>query len=155
MRPGLHAGRDRGARCRVPAVRLRKRELFRMLHYEPHAIQVLVHRSRATRRVLACGARWGKTTAGAMECAAALLAPRNESLGWVVAPSYETSALIFDLTIRTLRERFPHRIVECSEREHRLVVTNLAGGRSELRAKTAEDPNGLVGAALDYVVIDE
>ena len=46
-------------------LRLRKRELFRSLGYEPHAGQVEVHRSEAQYRVLACGARWGKSTCAA------------------------------------------------------------------------------------------
>lgn len=135
--------------------RLSKRALFASLRYEPHAGQVLVHRSKAPRRVLACGSRWGKTTCGAMEAVAALLEPRSSSVGWVVAPTYETSELIFGLVMRTLREHFVHRIVEYVPREHRLVVVNLGGGRSEVRAKSAEDSNGLVGAALDWVVLDE
>jgi hypothetical protein len=63
-------------------VRLRKRELFRKLGYEPHPVQALVHRSRAKRRVLACGTRLGKSTCGAMECVAALLEPCESALGW-------------------------------------------------------------------------
>lgn len=136
-------------------VRLSKRELFATLGYVPHDGQRLVHRSKAPRRVLACGARWGKTTCGAMEAVSAMLSPRPDSLGWVVAPTYETSSLIFGMVVRTMREHFVHRVVEYVPREHRLVVVNLAGGRSELRAKTAEDPNGLVGTALDFVILDE
>ena len=46
------------------AVRLNKPALFQQLGYEPHAGQLAVHRSKAKRRVLACGVRWGKTWVG-------------------------------------------------------------------------------------------
>jgi hypothetical protein len=136
-------------------MKLSKDGLFAHLGYVPHEGQVLVHRSKASRRVLACGSRWGKTTCAAMEIVAAMLAPRSESLGWCVAPTYETAELIFGLVVRTMHERFAHRVLEYEPRDHRLIVLNLSGGRSELRSKSCEDPNSLVGTGLDYVVIDE
>jgi hypothetical protein len=51
--------------------RLSKRALFGDIGYEPHAGQIAVHRSRALRRVLACGVRWGKTKCATMEVVAA------------------------------------------------------------------------------------
>src|SRR4051812_29031406 len=116
-------------------VRMRKRELFRMLGYEPHPAQVLVHRSTAKRRVLACGTRFGKSTCAAMEAASALLEPREHaSLGWLVAPSFGLTEKVFKLVVQALRARFPVRIRACSPREHKLSVINLGGGLSELRA---------------------
>ena len=44
-----------------------KPSLFRALGYRPHPGQVLVHRSEAQRRVLACGVRWGKSMLAAHE----------------------------------------------------------------------------------------
>jgi hypothetical protein len=75
--------------------RLSKRALFRRLGYEPHPGQWRVHRSRAPRRVLACGARWGKTMCGAYEAIAAALEPAEESIGWIVGPTYDLTDRIF------------------------------------------------------------
>ena len=57
-------------------LRLNKDALFAQLNYVPHEGQLLVHRSRAKRRVLACGARFGKSLCAAMEAIAAGLEPK-------------------------------------------------------------------------------
>ena len=44
--------------------RINKRAFFADLGYEPHPGQLEVHTAHAPRRVVACGARWGKTTCG-------------------------------------------------------------------------------------------
>lgn len=135
--------------------RLRKRELFASLGYTPHAGQVLVHKSKAPRRVLACGVRWGKSTCGSMEAIAALFDLKAQSLGWLVVPTYSLGDRIFQEVTRTIREHLPHRILDLSDREQRIVVRNLAGGVSELRVKSADNPTSLLGQALDYAIIDE
>src|SRR5215813_5842877 len=95
---------------------LRKRELFAACGYKPHPGQELVHRSRASRRVLACGVRWGKSTAAAMEAVAALLEPRDRALGWIVAPTYDSARRIFDEVVRTLHQHFAHRVLRYDAR---------------------------------------
>jgi hypothetical protein len=136
-------------------LRLRKRELFVMLGYEPHPGQVLVHRSQAPRRVLACGVRWGKSTAAAMEAIAGLLAPAEKTTGWIVGPTYDLTDRIYRRVLSSLQDKLPHRIRDISPREHRITVVNLGGGVSELRAKSADNPVSLLGEALDFVIVDE
>jgi hypothetical protein len=136
-------------------LRLRKRELFAMLGYSPHAGQVLVHRSTAPRRVLACGVRWGKSTCAAMETVAGLLAPSQATTGWIVGPTYDLTDRIYKRVVAILEAKQKHRIRGVYPREHRIVVTNLSGGVSELRAKSADNPVSLLGEALDFVIVDE
>lgn len=136
-------------------LRLRKSDLFRSLGYEPHAGQLEVHRCRAKRRVVACGTRWGKSTLGVYEAIAELLQPREHALGWIVAPTYELTSRIFARVVEVLHEKLKHRIRAYSLRGHWISVINLGGGVSELRAKTADRPSGLLGEALDFVIIDE
>ena len=45
---------------------LNKLALFKSLGYQPHPGQLEIHKSDAPRRIVACGVRWGKTTAAAM-----------------------------------------------------------------------------------------
>jgi hypothetical protein len=137
------------------ALRLRKRELFKTLGYEPHEGQVLVHRSTAGRRVVACGTRYGKTKCGAYECVAALLEPRERALGWLVAPTYDVCRRIFDEVLTVFLEKLPHRVRKLDGVGHRIAVTNLAGGTSVLLAKSADKPASLLGEALDFLVVDE
>lgn len=135
--------------------RLRKASLFQMIGYKPHAGQVQIHRSRAKRRVVACGTRFGKSIVGIHECIASLLEPREQARGWLVAPTFDLTKRIFDRVVAILHERFAHRIVSYDTRNHRIVIVNLAGGESELRAMSADRPAGLLGESLDFLVIDE
>jgi len=129
--------------------------LFRDLGYTPHPGQVPVHRSQASRRVLACGVRWGKTRLAAMEAIAAAIEPRNESRGWIVAPTYDLGQKVFREIVEIAGAQLRHRVRELKESERTLTLLNLSGGRSEIRVKSADNPTSLLGEALDWVVIDE
>ncbi len=136
-------------------MRLDKRALFATVGYAPHPGQARVHRSKAPRRVLACGVRWGKSTCAVYECVAALMEPREVSIGWVCAPTYDLAERIYRRVVSVVDRHFHHRVLERNERERKLVVCNLGGGRSELRAKSADNPDSLLGEGLDYLVVDE
>ena len=128
--------------------------MFRLLGYEPHPGQVAVHRSGAPRRVLVSGVRWGKSTAAAMEAVAALMAPSTRSIGWIVGPTYDLADRVFSLVRETVEAHLGHRVVEV-DRDRRLVLRNLGGGLSEVRAKTADQPVSLLGEGLDWLILDE
>ncbi len=68
-------------------VRVNKTALFEHLGYRPHPGQLEIHLSNAPRRIVACGVRWGKTLASAMEGVAAALQPCERSTGWICAPT--------------------------------------------------------------------
>jgi hypothetical protein len=128
---------------------------FQDLGYTPHPGQLPVHQSKAPRRVLACGVRWGKTRVAAWEALAAAIQPRKESRGWIVAPTYDLGQKVFREVVELSTTRLRHRIRELKESERLLMLSNLAGGRSEIRVKSADNPTSLLGEALDWVVIDE
>lgn len=135
--------------------RLNKSALFRDLGYEPHPGQLAVHRSRAPRRIVACGVRWGKSLLAGHEALAAALEPAEHSIGWVVAPTYDLSERVFNQIVVAVSSRLHHRIVELSVHERRLVLRNMGGGRSEIRCKSADNPISLLGEGLDWVIVDE
>lgn len=142
----------------IPAAgekRLSKRALFRMLGYEPHPGQIAIHRSTAPRRIVACGTRWGKTTAAAMEGLAAAMAPVERSIGWVVAPTYDLADRVYREIELVAARHLRHRIVAIKEHERRLILRNISGGLSEIRAKSADNPTSLLGEGLDFVIVDE
>jgi len=134
---------------------LNKDALFEMLGYEPHPEQLEVHRSTAPRRVLACGVRWGKTLCAAMEALAASLEPKDRSMGWVVAPTYDLADKVFRELVTLVAEHLRHRIVMVKQSERRLVLLNLGGGVSEIRGKSADNAVSLLGEGLDFVIVDE
>ncbi len=132
-----------------------KNLFFADLGYTPHPGQQLVHDSTASRRILACGVRWGKTRSAAMEALAASMAPVSNAIGWVVAPTYDLADKVYREVILLASEHLRHRIVLMRESDRRLVLRNMAGGTSEIRAKSADNPVSLLGEGLDWVVVDE
>lgn len=134
---------------------LSKQALFSSLGYEPHAGQRLVHRSRAKRRVLVAGTRTGKSLCAAMEAIAAAMEPRKRSIGWCVGPTLELADKVYRETVIVAAEHLKHRIVELKQHDKKLVLRNLGGGLSEIRAKTADNPVSLLGEGLDWLIVDE
>lgn len=135
--------------------RLSKESFFRSMDYEPHEGQWEIHRSSAQRRVVACGVRWGKTIAASMEGLAAAMEPKDRSIGWVVAPTYDLADKVFRELVVLVAEHLRHRIITLKEGERRLVLRNMAGGISEIRGKSADNPISLLGEGLDWVIADE
>jgi hypothetical protein len=136
-------------------VELDKEALFRALAFEPHEGQWAVHRSKAPRRILCTGVRWGKTKAAGMEALAAAMEPKKSSVGWVVAPTYDLAERVYREIVVCAAEHLRHRIITLRESDKRLVLRNLGGGTSEIRAKSADNPVSLLGEGLDWLVIDE
>jgi hypothetical protein len=62
---------------------------------------------------------------------------------------------IYEQVHSILHRRMKHRVVSVVPREHKLVVCNLGGGLSELRAKSADRPASLLGEGLDWLIVDE
>ena len=143
--------------ARTATRELDRAALWRDLGYRPHPGQELVHSSTATRRALACGRRWGKTVAAAMECVAAALEPGpTRAVGWIVAANYELSRRVFDEVALAFMRHLPHRVVVSRPHEHLLEVVNADGsGTCEVRGKSADAPVSLLGQGLDWLVIDE
>lgn len=115
-----------------------------------HSGQVEFLKSDARFKVLACGRRWGKTTACILRVTRALIAAYNSDddiLVWWVAPVYKQSEIGF----RKFLETFPEQAVEDTHRSRRVVHTK--GGRIEFLS--AENPDHLRGEGVDLLVVDE
>lgn len=132
-----------------------RRVLFEDLGYEPHPGQWKVHESTAPRRIVACGVRWGKTMCAAMEGLASALEPAERSIGWVVAPTYDLCDRVFREVQVIALEKLRHRVIAMREGERRLLIRNMSGGTSEIRAKSADNPVSLLGEGLDWLIVDE
>jgi hypothetical protein len=135
--------------------RFSKRRFFEDLRYEPHTGQRAIHDSHAPRRIVASGVRWGKTRAAAMEGLAASMEPRERSFGWVVAPTYDLADKVFREIVYIAGMHMKHRIITLKESEKRLILRNMAGGISEIRGKSADNPVSLLGEGLDWCIVDE
>lgn len=138
---------------------LDKRKIFASLGYEPHELQAEVHACEAPRRVVASGVRFGKTKCAAMEAVAAALEPtETPARGWVVAPDYGLAEKVYREIVLTFAARLRHHVVRIAEHEPGgplLLVRNMGGETTEIRAKSADNPTALLGEGLDWLVVDE
>ena len=139
----------------MPARRLSKDALFRDLGYEPHTGQRAIHDSNARFRIVACGTRFGKTLCAAMEALAAAMQPAERSIGWIVGPTYDLADRVFREIEIVVLEHLRHRLIAKKESERRIILRNVAGGVSEIRAKSADNSDSLLGEGLDFVIVDE
>ena len=138
-----------------PQTRLDRLRFFEDLGYEPHPGQLEIHLDDHPRRVVACGVRWGKTLCAAMEGLAAAMAPKERSVGWVAAPTYDLANKVFREIVLAAQRHLRHRVIKLSEASGLLVLRNMAGGISEVRAKSADNPVSLLGEGLDWLIVDE
>jgi len=104
--------------------------------------------SDARFRILACGRRWGKTEACAIEARDQLLEAGGEFLAWWVSPTYQQSEIGF----RKFRKRFPEALVADVHRTKRRLTT-VAG--NTIAFKSADQPDNLRGEGVDFLIIDE
>ena len=103
-------------------------------------------------KVAACGRRWGKTEAQAIDAATyALVQPGSKQM--VVAPTYDQSKLIFDTVERLLLNCDHTR--PCT-RVVRTPYPRIEIGNRLIMARTAdEDGRNLRGHFADRVIVDE
>lgn len=139
----------------MPKIVFNKAAFFRDVNYRPHVGQVRVHASRAPRRVLACGVRWGKSKCSAMEALAAAIAPAERSIGWVVAPTYDLADKVYREVIITIGNNLKDWLISVREKDKTCIIRNMAGGESEIRAKSADNPVSLLGEGLNWLIVDE
>lgn len=90
-----------------------------------------------------------------MESLAAAMEPRDRSIGWVVAGTYDLADKVFREILLIVTRHLRHRIVTLKEHEKKLVLRNMAAGLSEIRGKSADNSVSLLGEGLDFVVVDE
>lgn len=110
----------------------------------PHTRQREVLQHPARFKVVACGRRWGKTTAAQIAVTEMILAGKH---AWWVMPTREAG----QPTWRTLKEILGPVIRSKNEVERRLdLITN-----GSVTIKTGDDDRSLRGVGLDLLVLDE
>jgi len=130
--------------------RITKPELFRELAYRPHRGQRKIHQSKKRFIIAICGRRWGKTLSAAREALHCALKPNAKVL--VVAPYQRlTERIFFRIWYDLIRLR--HLIpVESKSRSDYFIRFPW---NAEIAARTAENPDNLVGEGYDLIVFDE
>jgi hypothetical protein len=124
----------------------------RLFGWRPHKTQRLWLLDDSKVKVAACGRRWGKTEAQAVDAAAyAVCNPGSKQM--IVSPTYDQSKLIFNTVDRLLSSCLETRP---AVRVRRSPYPRLNMRQSLITARTAdEDGRNLRGHNADRVIVDE
>ncbi len=98
---------------------------------------------------MVCGRRFGKTTASAME--ATYYASQPNKRIWLVGLSYDKADLMFREIWQLMVIGHANDIIRASEKE-RFIKFKWG---TTVEAKSADNPDSLVGEGLDLLIIDE
>ena len=129
-----------------------KQKWFDFLGYEPHEGQRKLHfptKDSARFFVMVCGRRFGKTTASAME--ATFYASQPNQRIWLVGLSYDKADLMFREVWDKMVKGHQNDIIKASEKERYIKFK----WGTTVEAKSADNPDSLVGEGLDLLIVDE
>ena len=129
-----------------------KEKWFDFMEYKPHNGQVKLHfptKGESRFFVMLCGRRFVKSTAAAME--ATYYASQPNKRIWLVGLSYDKADIMFREVWKRMVIGKANDIDKASEKERYI---RFKWG-SVVEAKSADNPDSLVGAGLDLLVIDE
>ncbi len=132
-----------------------KRQWFNYTSYVPHNGQDSLHFPNKNARfiVAICGRRWGKSVAASKEIEVMLNIPKTRS--WVVAPTYQTAEKVFrEVWHSIIQNRDPKKNIQTTRASYKDMYIETTTG-STFEAKSADNPNSLVGEGLDLLILDE
>ena len=132
-----------------------KEKWFKFTGYSPHNGQVKIHHPDKPARfiVAVCGRRWGKSVCASKEIEAVLNCPKTRS--WVVAPTYQTAEKVFrEVWHQIVMNPDPTKNIGTRRASYKDMYIETEAG-STFEAKSADNPNSLVGEGLDLLILDE
>jgi hypothetical protein len=132
-----------------------KKKWFSFTDYIPHSGQEKLHFPDKSARftVAVCGRRWGKSVSASKEIEIMLNMPKTRS--WVVAPTYQTAEKVFrEVWHSVVQNRNPEKNLATRRASYKDMYIETATG-SIFEAKSADNPNSLVGEGLDLLILDE
>jgi hypothetical protein len=118
------------------------------IKFKRHSGQIQFHQSKARFRILACGRRWGKTKAGAIETVEMALNCPEEGVIFCVAPTYWHTQKQWREFLRYCPREL---IVDINRVERRILLI----GNRYVWFKSADNPDSLRSEGLDVLWLDE
>jgi hypothetical protein len=117
------------------------------LDLQLHANQLRIYDSPAKVKVVNCGRRFGKTVlAGNVVVTKAFTVP--DSMSWIISPRYAQTMIMWRMINKIIPKQY---ITDSSKGDLWIELEN----GSMLYAKSADNPDSLVGEGLDLAVLDE
>jgi len=136
-------------------------KLQKKIGWEPHDAQKKILASDSKDIVICAGRRFGKSALCAYVILEALVKSCMDILDgkdvkpariWIVAPNYDLTDKVFQELIRFFLKVFPDWGKCVTTRTPAMIKTPLG---PEVRCKSADNPQSLLGEELDLLVIDE
>jgi hypothetical protein len=112
-----------------------------------HPAQEIIFDSPAKVKVVNCGRRFGKTVLAGNVVITKAFTKKN-SMSWVVSPRYSQTMIMWRKINRVIPKQY---IVDSSKGDFWIELEN----GSMVFAKSADNPDSLVGEGLDLCVVDE
>ena len=122
------------------------------MDYCPHPGQLKFHLSNARFRAVAPGRRWGKTFCGAAETIKVANMCPNNSIGFVVTPSYGATSL--GKCMRTILRFAPRELIKQVHRTPGNMYIRWLGDKLTY-FRSAEVPDSCKGESVHYAWFDE
>ncbi len=122
--------------------------------WEPHSGQLAYLQSNAKFKVLACGRRWGKTDACAVEIAAAMLG-QTPCKHLILAPTADQAKLLFERSLELLEILIGKRRAKAALAVRRTPYPHLRLGPHLLMARSGHLGRTLRGNEATHIVVDE
>ena len=136
---------------------LSQEAFFKTVGYKPHPRQDLYHQSKARFTVPVCGRRFGKSTMAGRKLEPHLFQP--DRVFWIVGPTYDLGEKEFrvvwnDIIIKQGLGK-DKRIKKAYNKNQGMMYIEFTPWRTRLEVRTADQPENLVGEALDGVIMSE
>jgi hypothetical protein len=129
---------------------------FNQIGYKPHPKQWLYHNSKARFTVPICGRRFGKSLMAGRKVGPQLLIPKQRL--WIVGPTYDLGEkefrVVWDDLILKLKLGKDKRVKKSFNKGQGDMFIELPN-QSRLEVRSADNPDLLVGEALDGAVLSE
>ncbi len=121
---------------------------------KPHAGQQIVLDSPARFKVMNCGRRWGKTVLAAKIIVSKTR--KEDQMLWWVAPTYRIVKRGYEEVLRQLPRGVLSKPAPPSSNfdAGRPIILHFKNG-TKMEFYSAERPEGMLGAGVNYVVVDE
>jgi tRNA(Met) C34 N-acetyltransferase TmcA len=117
------------------------------LNFTLHEKQMEIYNDPHRFKVVACGRRFGKTRLCSYIVIVKALS-KAEQVIWIVSPKYAQTAILW----RMLKKYMPRSYIK-DIKEGDMVIELING--STIWAKSADNPDALVGEGLDLLILDE
>lgn len=137
------------------------------VNWQPHKGQLVVAEDNSRHKVVAAGRRWGKSYMGGVDkllpevfvtkpIASTLLSEGKKRIFWIVGPNFSDSEKEFRVIWNYLKKlEIPMVKPSYNSPETGDMVITLWDGAMQIVAKSAQNPERLVGEGLSGVILSE